>query len=261
MTNAYAAFSGDTPLAPHTITRRDPGPRDVAIDILYCGVCHSDLHFVKGEWGPIALPGDSRPRNRRHGHRRGGQGQEVRGRRHRRRRLHGRLLPHLPVVPGAGLENYCSGGMVGTYKGVDKNTGGPTYGGYSDVDRGGQALRAPHAEEPRPRRRRAAALRRHHHLLAAAPLEGRQGQQGRRRRPRRPRPHGGQARRRDGRRSHRLHHLARQGRRRQVASAPTEVVISQERRRHGDARRQLRLHPRHRRRPARPRPARQLPQA
>jgi uncharacterized zinc-type alcohol dehydrogenase-like protein len=55
-TKAYAAQSPTTPLAPTTIERREPGPRDVAIDILYCGVCHSDLHTVRGEWPGVLYP-------------------------------------------------------------------------------------------------------------------------------------------------------------------------------------------------------------
>ena len=130
MTNAFAAFSPTTPLAPHTITRRAPGPTDVAIDIKFCGVCHSDLHFVKGEWGNIPYPAIP--------------GHEIVG--------------HVTAVGNAvtkfkvgdtvgvgcmvdscrtcascqeGLENYCTAGMTGTYMGVDKHTNGPTYGGYT----------------------------------------------------------------------------------------------------------------------------------
>src|SRR5215468_10626862 len=47
---AYAAFSATPELAPHTIQRRAPRPQDVQIEILYCGVCHSDLHQVLDEW-------------------------------------------------------------------------------------------------------------------------------------------------------------------------------------------------------------------
>lgn len=49
-TQAYAAQSAESPLAPLAIHRRAPGPRDVQIDIAYCGVCHSDLHTVRAEW-------------------------------------------------------------------------------------------------------------------------------------------------------------------------------------------------------------------
>src|SRR6478752_8669570 len=47
---AYAAQGASSPLAPFTINRRDPLAKDVEIDILYCGVCHSDLHQVRNEW-------------------------------------------------------------------------------------------------------------------------------------------------------------------------------------------------------------------
>ena len=53
---AYAAQSTTTPLAPFTIERRTPGPKDVAIDILFCGVCHSDLHQARGDWGDLVFP-------------------------------------------------------------------------------------------------------------------------------------------------------------------------------------------------------------
>ena len=48
---AYAATSATEPLAKTTITRREPGPHDVAIDIKFAGICHSDIHTAKGEWG------------------------------------------------------------------------------------------------------------------------------------------------------------------------------------------------------------------
>ena len=50
-TPAYAALNGQSPLAPYAIERREPGPNDVLIDILYCGVCHSDVHQARDEWG------------------------------------------------------------------------------------------------------------------------------------------------------------------------------------------------------------------
>ena len=55
-TKAYAAQSPTTPFAPHTIDRRAPGPEDVALEILYCGVCHSDLHTARGEWPGTQYP-------------------------------------------------------------------------------------------------------------------------------------------------------------------------------------------------------------
>ena len=48
---AVGAYSAKQPLEPMDITRREPGPHDVKIEIAYCGVCHSDLHQVRSEWG------------------------------------------------------------------------------------------------------------------------------------------------------------------------------------------------------------------
>ena len=55
-TPAYAAILPKTPLGPFSIERREPGPHDVLIDILYCGVCHSDIHQVRAEWGGEVFP-------------------------------------------------------------------------------------------------------------------------------------------------------------------------------------------------------------
>lgn len=55
-TPAYAATSETAPLAPWTIERRDPGPNEVQIDIAFCGVCHTDIHFVRNEWGNAVYP-------------------------------------------------------------------------------------------------------------------------------------------------------------------------------------------------------------
>jgi len=55
-TAAYAAVSAKSILAPYTIERRDPGPHEVSINILYCGVCHSDIHQVRDEWGGSIFP-------------------------------------------------------------------------------------------------------------------------------------------------------------------------------------------------------------
>ncbi|MFG1304708.1 alcohol dehydrogenase catalytic domain-containing protein [Xanthobacter autotrophicus] len=53
---AYGAFAADQPLKPLDITRRTPGADDVQIDIVYRGVCHSDLHQVRSEWGGTIYP-------------------------------------------------------------------------------------------------------------------------------------------------------------------------------------------------------------
>ena len=53
---AYGAQTADAALAPLEIDRRDLGPDDVRIDIKFCGVCHSDIHFTRGEWGQVPYP-------------------------------------------------------------------------------------------------------------------------------------------------------------------------------------------------------------
>ena len=55
-TRAYAAYSATTPLEPFAFERRDPGPNDVVVEIAYCGVCHSDIHQARGEWGNSTFP-------------------------------------------------------------------------------------------------------------------------------------------------------------------------------------------------------------
>ena len=90
--NAYGATSATEPLVPMTVTRRDLGPHDVLIDIAYAGICHSDIHTVRGDWGEIPYPqvvgheivGYVRGRLRGH---------QAPGRRPRRCRLPVQLLP------------------------------------------------------------------------------------------------------------------------------------------------------------------------
>src|SRR3954470_15393422 len=55
-TKAYAAQSAASPLQPYQFERRDPKPDDVVIEIAFCGICHSDIHTVRSEWGPITYP-------------------------------------------------------------------------------------------------------------------------------------------------------------------------------------------------------------
>ena len=94
-TRGYAAQNATSPLTPFTFERREPGPHDVQIEILYCGVCHSDLHQARNDWGgsmyPMVPGHEIVGRVTRVG-RAGDQGQ---GRRYRRRRLHGGFLPPL----------------------------------------------------------------------------------------------------------------------------------------------------------------------
>ena len=126
----FAAEDPSKPLLPYTFDRRDPGPDDVAIEILYCGVCHSDLHTVRNEWAGTHLPVRSRPRDRRPG--------DARRRRGDKFKVGdlagvGCMVDSCRTCPSccAGLEQYLRPGAIGTYNAPDKALGGHTYGGYS----------------------------------------------------------------------------------------------------------------------------------
>jgi len=126
---AYGAHAGDKPLVALDIDRRAPGAHDVQIEIAFCGVCHSDLHQVRGEWAGTLYPCVP--------------GHEIVGRvsavgAHVSRHQPGDLVGvgcivdscrHCPDC-GAGLENYCDN-MVGTYNGPTADAPGHTLGGYS----------------------------------------------------------------------------------------------------------------------------------
>ncbi|MCX5691055.1 MAG: NAD(P)-dependent alcohol dehydrogenase [Planctomycetota bacterium] len=130
-TLAYAAFSATTPLAPFSLSRRDPLASDVQMDILYCGVCHSDLHFARNEWKMTAYPCVP--------------GHEIIGRVTQVGAKVSKFKAGDVVGVGClvdscrecacckqGLENYCEGGMTFTYNAPDKHGTAPmTYGGYS----------------------------------------------------------------------------------------------------------------------------------
>jgi len=147
--HAIAAFAADQPLASHHITRRDPDRKDVAIEIKYCGICHSDIHYLRGEWGPVDYPAVA-------GHEIIGRvtavGAEVSAHKVGDTVGVGCIVDSCRTCPSCQehLENYCTTGMTGTYMGVDKHTGGPTYGGYSSaivVDEG-YVLRIPANLDP-----------------------------------------------------------------------------------------------------------------
>ncbi|HYI64776.1 MAG TPA: NAD(P)-dependent alcohol dehydrogenase [Allosphingosinicella sp.] len=127
----YAAQSGDSPLAPFAFERRDLRANDVRIDILYCGVCHSDLHTARSEWPGTVYPCVP-------GHEIVGRvtavGPEVTRFKSGDLAAVGCLVDSCLSCPSCaeGLEQYCEGGFVGTYNGADKVTGENTYGGYSD---------------------------------------------------------------------------------------------------------------------------------
>ncbi len=130
-TKGYAAYSATTPLAPYSFERRDPGPKDVQIEILYCGVCHSDLHTVRSEWPGTVYPLVP-------GHEIVGRVVKVGGEVSRFKEgdlaAVGCLVDSCRHCASCGedLEQYCENGFTGTYGGVEKQTGRPTYGGYSD---------------------------------------------------------------------------------------------------------------------------------
>ncbi len=128
---AYVATSATEPLTKTTITRREPGPHDVAIEIKFAGICHSDIHTAKGEWGipnyPVVV-----------GHEIAGVvtavGSEV---------TKHKVGDHVGVgcmvnscgecrYCKAGLEQYCQPGAIFTYNSTDKD-GTPTQGGYSQA--------------------------------------------------------------------------------------------------------------------------------
>jgi len=127
---SYGAQSATSTLAPFPIDRREPGPTDVEIDILFCGVCHSDLHQARNEWHNTVYPCVP--------------GHEIVG---KITRVGNRVTKFKPgdlsavgcmvdscrtcVNCRAGLEQYCLAFPTFTYNGADKVLGGPTLGGYS----------------------------------------------------------------------------------------------------------------------------------
>ena len=127
--NAYAAPSATEPLVPTTVERRDVGPKDVLIEIRYAGICHSDIHTVRGEWGQMTYPLTV-------GHEIVGVVTEV----GTQTSLHavgdrvgvGCMVNSCQECANclAGEEQYCSNGNVGTYASVDRD-GTITQGGYS----------------------------------------------------------------------------------------------------------------------------------
>ena len=130
-TKGYAAESANSKLTPISFDRREPRPDDVSIEIDYCGVCHTDIHFAHNDWGVTQFPVVP--------------GHEIIG----RVTAVGPDVKHYKVGDSvgvgcmvdscrscssceSGLEQYCSEGMTGTYNGVDRHDGSITYGGYSD---------------------------------------------------------------------------------------------------------------------------------
>ena len=130
-TKAYAAPSATENLAPFAFDRREVGPKDVQIEIEYCGVCHSDIHIARNEWGGSVYPVVP-------GHEIIGRvakvGEGVTGFKAGDLVGVGCLVDschHCPACEND-LEQYCEGGMVFTYGSPDPVMGGMTYGGYSE---------------------------------------------------------------------------------------------------------------------------------
>ena len=130
-TKAYAAHSEESGVAPFDFDRRNPRPDDVSIEIDYCGVCHTDIHFAQNDWGATIYPVVP--------------GHEIVG----RVTSVGSDVSTYQVgdVVGvgcmvdscrtcsaceSGLEQYCKNGMTGTYNGEDRYDQSITFGGYSD---------------------------------------------------------------------------------------------------------------------------------
>ncbi|WP_159016163.1 NAD(P)-dependent alcohol dehydrogenase [Cognatiluteimonas profundi] len=129
-TKAYGAHAGDKPLEPIDIQRREPGAHDVQIEIAYCGVCHSDLHTVRSEWGGTKFP--CVPGHEIVGHVTA-VGADVTGFKVGDTVGVGCLVgscQHCSACDG-GLEQYCENGFVGTYNGPAADAPGHTLGGYS----------------------------------------------------------------------------------------------------------------------------------
>ena len=129
-TKSFAAQAPTSALAPYSFQRRDPGPTDVRIDILFCGVCHSDLHTVRDEWGGTTYPCVP-------GHEIVGRvsavGSSVKKFKEGDLAAVGCLVDSCRTCASCqeGLENYCENGMTFTYNAPDKEMGGVTYGGYA----------------------------------------------------------------------------------------------------------------------------------
>ena len=129
--HAYAARSPSSGLAPMPIERREPRADDVVIAIDFCGICHTDIHFVHNDWGISVYPVVP-------GHEIVGRvvavGAEVSRFRPGQRVGVGCLVDSCRDCGAChdGLEQYCERGWVATYNGIDRHDGSPTYGGYSE---------------------------------------------------------------------------------------------------------------------------------
>lgn len=131
-TKGYATHGAQELLKPFSFERRDPKATDVQIEILFCGVCHSDLHFARNEWGGTTYPCVP-------GHEIVGRvvavGRDVKKFKQGDRAAVGCLVDSDRVCENcrAGLEQFCESNATFTYNSKDPHTGGVTYGGYSKI--------------------------------------------------------------------------------------------------------------------------------
>ena len=163
---AYAAARAESPLTPMTIPRRDPGEHDVQIEILFCGICHSDLHTVRSEWSAMPTVYPCVP------------GHEIIGRVTKVGSAVTKFKPGDIAAVGclvdsdgdcseceAGLEQFCPH-MTLTYNSPDVHLGGVTYGGYSDSI----SFCPTGSFQPKSRWSCTSLMRRNYNLLAYATL-------------------------------------------------------------------------------------------
>ncbi|HJU83828.1 MAG TPA: NAD(P)-dependent alcohol dehydrogenase [Holophagaceae bacterium] len=131
-TKAYAATSAASPLTPFSFERRDVGPHDVAIEIAYCGICHSDLHQVRNEWSGSLYPMVP-------GHEIVGRvtavGAHVKGFKPGDLAGVGCMVDSCRTCPSCArhLEQFCEKGAAFTYNGTEMDRTTRTYGGYSSA--------------------------------------------------------------------------------------------------------------------------------
>ncbi|HMS56499.1 MAG TPA: NAD(P)-dependent alcohol dehydrogenase [Fimbriimonadaceae bacterium] len=129
-TASFAAHSENSPLAPWSFERRNPGANDVLIEILFCGVCHTDIHFARNEWGNAVYPMVP-------GHEIVGVVSQV-GSEVTKWKVGDKVGVGCFVdscrscaACASGEEQYCENGATFTYNAPDKVSGGMTFGGYS----------------------------------------------------------------------------------------------------------------------------------
>ncbi|HEX8380618.1 MAG TPA: NAD(P)-dependent alcohol dehydrogenase [Allosphingosinicella sp.] len=129
-TKAYGAYAADKPLEPIAIERREPGPSDVEIEIAFCGVCHSDLHTVRSEWGGTLYP--CVPGHEIVGHV-SAVGANVSGFEAGDTVGVGCMVDSCQHCTSCaqGLEQFCENGFTGTYNGETRDPPGHTMGGYA----------------------------------------------------------------------------------------------------------------------------------